>query len=146
MKQLLYVMQFTGRAEPIAGSSNQLRARTASGSCQISTRIGAQGLECAIQNVSGGEAGFESEVTITSDNSFVESGSIRFGEHVLRFSTVGQGYLAASADPKLRHGTVTWRVDGGEGQFAQASGLITSNFTIGEEGEVVDNHFGLLFI
>ena|SRR5437868_269522 len=64
----------------------------------------------------------------------------------LRFSTVGQGYLAASADPKLRHGTVTWRVDGGEGQFAQASGLITSNFTIGEEGEVVDNHFGLLFI
>jgi hypothetical protein len=73
----------------------------------------------------------------------VESGRIRFGEHVLRFSTVGQGYLAASADPKLRHGTVTWRVDGGKGQFEQASGLITSNFTIGQEGEVVDNHFGL---
>ena len=57
-------------------------------------------------------------------NSFAESGSIRFGDghHALRFSTVGQGYLAASADPELRHGTVTWRVESGEGQFEGATG------------------------
>jgi hypothetical protein len=73
---------------------------------------------------------------------------IRFGDtdNELRFSTVGQGYLAGSADPKLKHGSVIWRIEGVIGQFAKATGLITSNFTIGEKGEVVDNHFGLLFI
>src|SRR5437868_269521 len=78
----LMVMQFTRRAEPVAGSSNQLRARTASGSCQISTRIGDQGLECAIQNIFGPRRRVESEVMITGENSFVESGHFRFGEHV----------------------------------------------------------------
>jgi hypothetical protein len=46
----------------------------------------------------------------------------------------------------LKHGTVNWRVDGGDGQFEGASGLITSNFTVGPNGEVVDNHFGLIFL
>jgi hypothetical protein len=59
---------------------------------------------------------------------------------------VGQGYLGPSADPKLKHGSVIWRVDSGEGQFAEASGLITSNFTINEAGEVTDNHFGVIFV
>jgi hypothetical protein len=90
MKQLLYVMQFTGHGAAVAGSSNQLRARTSSGSCQISTRIGTGGLEFSIQNISGGQASFESEVTVTGENSFVESGHIRFGDHGLRFSTVGR--------------------------------------------------------
>ena len=39
-----------------------------------------------------------------------------------------------------------WQVDSGEGQFAGASGLITSNFTVGEAGEVVDHHVGLIFV
>jgi len=59
---------------------------------------------------------------------------------------VGQGQIGGSADPKLKSGTVTWRVDSGEGQFAGASGFITSNFLIGEAGELTDNHFGVLFV
>ena len=62
------------------------------------------------------------------------------------FSTVGRGYLDASADPKLRHGSVIWRVEGGEGQFGGASGLFTSNFTISEAGKVIDRHFGVIFV
>ena len=101
-----------------------------------------------MQPLPGGTACFESEVTVTGDNSFVESGSIRFGDgqHRLHFNTVGQGYLAAGAQPELRHGTVTWRVESGSGQFDGATGLITSNFTISSDGQVVDNHFGLLFV
>jgi len=38
-----------------------------------------------------------------------------------------------------------WQVDSGEGQFAGASGLITSNFSVSDTGDVVDHHFGLLF-
>ncbi len=64
----------------------------------------------------------------------------------MRFGTVGQGYLAPSADPRLKHGSVVWRVESGEGQFAGASGLITSNFTVSEAGEVIDNHFGVILV
>jgi hypothetical protein len=39
-----------------------------------------------------------------------------------------------------------WRVDGGEGQFAEASGLITSNFFVDEGLGVVDHHFGVLLL
>ena len=49
---------------------------------------------------------------------------------------------APSADPTRKHGTVMWRVEGGEGQFAEASGLITSNFFVDEGLGVVDHHFG----
>jgi len=44
------------------------------------------------------------------------------------------------------HSTVMWRVDGGEGQFAGASGLITSNFFVGEHFGITDHQFGVLFI
>lgn len=77
-----------------------------------------------------------------------EAGRITFGEHghSLGFSTVGQGYLADSAQPALKHGTVTWKVDRGAGQFVGARWPITSNFTISESGEVTDHHFGLIFV
>jgi hypothetical protein len=39
-----------------------------------------------------------------------------------------------------------WRVESGEGQFAGARGLVTSNFTLSAAGEVTDNHFGLIFV
>src|SRR6266404_2736713 len=105
MKQLIYVMQFSGQAAPVAGASNVLKARTTAAGCSISTRVGSSGVESAVQAIPGDTAFFESEVTVTGENSFVESGSIRFGDgqHRLYFNTVGQGYLAASADPELRH-------------------------------------------
>jgi hypothetical protein len=147
MKQIIYAMQFAGHAAPVAGSATVLKAKTRATSCTLTTSVGPAGLNGALKPASGADAFFESEVTITGETSFVESGSICFGEtnHELRFSTVGQGYLNACADPKLKHGSVMWRVEGGTGQFAEATGLITSNFTIGEGGEVIDNHFGLIF-
>ena len=38
-----------------------------------------------------------------------------------------------------------WQVEGGEGQFDGAQGLITSNFTISDAGEVTDHHMGVIF-
>ena len=125
-----------------------MKATTSAGSCILTTTVSREGVSTSLQPAAGGNATFESEVTVTGENSFMESGTIRFGEgnHRLRFSTVGQGYLGPSAEPKLRHGSVIWRVEGGEGQFGGASGLITSNFTISEEGEVIDRHFGVIFV
>jgi hypothetical protein len=148
MRQIFYAMQFNGRAVPAANSSNVMNATTTADSCALTTAVSAEGLSANLQLVAGGKAFFESEVTVTGENSFIESGTIHFGEgnHQLHFSTVGQGYLGTSADPELRHGSVIWRVDGGEGQFGGASGLITSNFTISEAGDVIDRHFGVIFV
>jgi hypothetical protein len=41
---------------------------------------------------------------------------------------------------------MTWTVEGGDGQFAGASGLITSNFFVDEHLGVVDHHFGVLLL
>jgi hypothetical protein len=37
-------------------------------------------------------------------------------------------------------------VTGGEGRFAGARGLITSNFTVSGDGEVADHHFARLYL
>jgi len=34
----------------------------------------------------------------------------------------------------------------GDGAFAGVRGLITSNFTVSADGEVVDNHFARLYL
>ena len=148
MKQIVYSMRFSGQVVPSEGSSTVLKAATEARSCTITSRAGPDGVSGSIEPAAGGTATFVSEVMFNGDAAFQERGSITFGEngHRLHFSTVGQGYLGASADPTLKHGTVMWQVDSGEGQLEGASGLITSNFTVGEAGEVVDHHFGLIFV
>jgi hypothetical protein len=39
-----------------------------------------------------------------------------------------------------------WRITGGAGRFAGAQGLITSNFTVGPDGLVTDDHFVRLYL
>jgi hypothetical protein len=147
MQQLIYAMQFTGRAVPGDGSPDVLRASTSAPSCTITSLVGSEGLAGMVNSAAGGTASFESTVRFTGEESFLESGSIVFGNtgHLLRFSTVGQGYLGPAADG-LRHGAITWRVDGGDGQFAEARGLITSNFLVGADGVVTDNHLGVIYV
>jgi hypothetical protein len=147
MKQIIYAMQFRGQAGPGA-SPTMMKATTSSPSCTLTSVIGPEGVHGSVQPAAGGKASFESEVTVTGETSFQESGSIRFGDgnHRLRFSTVGEGYLGDSQEPKLKSGAVMWRVDSGEGQFAGAGGYITSNFTLDEAGNVIDNQFGVIFV
>ena len=148
MRQIIYTMQFKGQAAPVEGTSGVLKAATTATSCSITTTVGDEGLRGTLQPAEGGKAAFESTVTFTGDTSFQESGTITFGEsnHRLRFSTVGEGHIDGSADPKLKHGSVMWRIDSGEGQFDGATGLITSNFFVSDTGDVTDNHFGVIFL
>jgi hypothetical protein len=39
-----------------------------------------------------------------------------------------------------------WKVVHGKGAFAGATGLITSNFTVGGTGDVVDHHLARLHL
>ncbi len=147
MQEVLYAMRFTGQAEPVGNAGNVLKAATSAPSSTLTSTVGPQGLQGTIAPVPGGEARFTSEVTFTSETSFLETGTIAFSDgNTVRFATVGSGYLAPSADPERKHGTVMWRVEGGEGQFAGATGLITSNFFVDDSLGVVDHHFGVLLV
>jgi hypothetical protein len=148
MRQLIYALQFAGTATPVEGAANVMKAATGAPSCTLTTSVGRDGVRGTLEPAPGERATFESTVTLAQDGTFQESGTISFGSggHRLRFRTVGQGHLGPSADPKLNQGAVIWQVEGGEGQFVGARGLITSNFFIREGGEVTDNHFGVLFV
>jgi hypothetical protein len=146
MKQIIYAMQFKGKAGP-GPSANVMKALTSAASTTIASVVSAQGVQGKIEPAAGGKAEFESEVTLTGGTSFLEKGSIRFGDgNRLQFSSIERGYLGDSADPKLKSGAVMWRVDGGEGQFAGATGYITSNFTLSDTGDVTDHQFGVIFV
>ena len=147
MRQLVYALRFTGRATPASPDGMVLKAATTAPSSTVTSTVGPAGLAGTLEPAAGGKATFASEVTFTGATSFQEVGTIAFGAgHRLRFSTVGSGYLGPSPDPALKHGTVSWRVEGGEGQFAGASGLITSNFFVGEDLGVVGHQLGVLFL
>ena len=72
MTQLIYSMQFTGKAVPANESGSVLKANTRGKGCSIRTVVGPQGVSGALETISGDEATFESQVTFTGDNTFLE--------------------------------------------------------------------------
>lgn len=148
MRQIVFTLQFRGKAAPSVDESGVMKATMSATSCEMRTIIDAEGITGETRAADGALAFFESEVKLLTPNTFEEHGSITFGDgpHALRFSTVGHGHLGPSADPKQMAGFVGWKVEGGEGQFEGASGYITSNFTLSDEGDVVDHHYGVVFV
>jgi uncharacterized membrane protein len=147
MRQVIYAMRFVGHAEPAGLDSGVLRAATAAPSSTITSVVGPDGVAGSWAETAGGAATFASEVTLTGERTFLETGTIAFGDgNTVRFSTVGEGYLTAGAEPGSVHGVGMWQVDGGEGQFAGARGLITSNALVDAQQSVVDHQFGVIFV
>jgi hypothetical protein len=147
MKELVFALEFRGSAAPVPGSDKKLQAKTSAGSQTLRSVLKADGILVSVESAGGGSATFESEVEIVGDGIFVESGSIRYGDAgKVSFKTVGRGTLGPSPLPGIQRGAVTWEVTNGEGRLAGAQGLITSNFTVGAQGEVVDDQFARLFV
>jgi hypothetical protein len=131
----------------VPGSDKKLRAKTSATSQTLRSVLKADGIQTAVESVGAGSASFESDVEIVGDGMFVESGSIRYGDAgKVSFRTVGRGTLGPSPVAGLQRGAVMWEVTGGEGRLAGAQGLITSNFTVGAQGEVVDDQFARIFV
>jgi len=147
MKELVFALEFRGSAAPVPGSDKKLQAKTSAGSQTLRSVLKAEGIQAGIESSGGGSASFESEVEIVGEGMFVESGSIRYGDAgKVSFKTVGRGTIGPSPLAGVQRGAVTWEVTGGEGRLAGAHGFITSNFTVGAQGEVVDDQFARLFI
>lgn len=146
MRQLVFALQFRGSGSPVPGSTDHLRATTSAASQVLKTTLTAAGVQSTVET-GGGAATFESEVRLTGEGTFVESGRIAYGTAgTVTFTTVGQGVLGPSELPDLQRGAVIWEVAGGDGAFRGARGLITSNFTVSAAGEVVDNQFAQLYV
>ena len=147
MSQIGYAMQFRGSAGPKEGSEGELAARTGTTTNALSTALGAGGPTLSIDEAGSERASFTSNVQILEDGEFTEDGTIDFGEAgTLSFSTIGTGWMVPRAEAGLTHGAISWKVDGGTGPLAGASGIITSNFTVSGSGDVVDNQWGVLFV
>jgi hypothetical protein len=145
MTQLVFALQFSGTAT--SGGNGVLRAKATAGSQTLRTVFSASGLQPSVESVVGGSAAFESEVAMTGEGTFDETGTITYGTAgTVRFRTVGRGVIAASPLEGLQRGAVIWEVAGGDGRFSGATGLITSNFSVNAEGEVIDNQFAQLFV
>ncbi len=80
MKQIIYAMQFKGSAAPKAGVSGVIEASTTAPSCTIGSAVGSDGVTGTLMPAPGGQASFESEVTLIGETSFTEAGTIRFGD------------------------------------------------------------------
>ena len=147
MRELVFALEFRGSAGPVSGGEGRRRARTSATSQVLRTRLGSGDVQATVEPAGEGIAVLESEVLATGEGTFVESGTISYGDAGrVAFRTVGQGATGASAIAGLRHGAVIWEVMRGEGRLAGAQGLITSNFTVGPDGQVIDNHFVRLFL
>jgi hypothetical protein len=147
MPQLAFVLQFQGSAAPVAGSSQTLQAKTTATNQTFCTVIGAGGIQATLETPGNGQATFESQVVVNADGSFDENGTITYGSlGSVTFKTLGKGYISPSGIDGLQRGGVLWEVTRGTGQFASATGVITSNFTVAADGKVTDNQFAVLFL
>ena len=149
MRTILYTMHFRGRISAASSDSKSLRTTGSATSCTITTTVLPSGVEADVRASEGDLAFLDSELRVTGSDSFQEDGIIAFGddsEHLLRFSTIGEGHLTACLDPGTMAGTVICNINGGKGQFVAASGFINSTFTLTESGELNDHQSGLIFL
>jgi hypothetical protein len=147
MREIVFALEFSGKAGGVAGSTTLRRARTSAPSQLWRVVLGGGAVDARVETVPGEAAVLESRVERFGDGTFVEDGTITYGSAgAVAFVTVGRGMVGPSAVAGQVHGAVVWTVTGGEGRLAGARGLITSNFTVGPEGDVVDDQIARLYL
>jgi len=147
VRELVFALEFRGRAGPGPGSPTERRARTSAPSQTLRTLLAPDGVTASTERIAGESATLDSRVERFPDGSFVEDGAIAYGAAgSVWFVTEGRGIVGPSPIRGWVRGGVVWRVTGGDGRFAGAQGLITSNFTVSVDGEVVDDHFARLYL
>jgi hypothetical protein len=149
MRTIHYSLHFRGRISSVIAGGKALRSTGSATSCTVTTTVRASGLEGALTPTQGDLAFLDSELRVTGNDSFQERGTIAFGddsEHLIRFSTIDRGHLTPGYEPGLVAGIASCSISGGEGQFNEASGFITSTFTLTDSGELNNFHSGLIFL
>jgi len=100
-----------------------------------------------VEAASGETAVLEARVQRFGDGTFVEEGTIRYGTAgAFTFETIGRDWAGRGPIPGSSAGGVLWKITAGDGHFANARGLITSNFTVSPDADVVDDHFARIYL
>jgi hypothetical protein len=147
MREIVFALEFRGRAGPVSGSESKRQARTIAPSQALSTVLEREGVRARVEAKAGESAVLESRVERFGDGSFVEDGTIAYGSAgTVAFETIGRGWVAPAPRAGWVVGGVLWTITTGDGVFAGARGLITSNFTVSADGEVIDDHFARLYL
>jgi hypothetical protein len=147
MRELVFALEFRGRAGPVEGSPHLRRARTTAPSQALSAVLTRDGVESRAEPLPGETAVLDSRVERFPDGSFVEDGAITYGSAgAITFVTMGRGHVGPSPVAGWVRGAVIWEVTGGDGRFAGARGVITSSFTVGPDGDVIDHHVARIYI
>jgi hypothetical protein len=145
MRELVFALEFRGTAG--AGPDGRRRARSTAPSQSLTTVLAADGIHVQAKAVDGERAVLESSVERFPDGSFVEDGTITYGgAGSITFETVGRGTVGPAPIAGWTRGAVMWVVTGGRGALQGATGLITSNFTVSAQGEVIDHHVARLYL
>ena len=147
MREIVFALEFRGRGGPVPGSTSKRQARTTAPSQALRTVLAESGVSAAVEALPGEAAVLESRVERFPDGTFLEDGTITYGRGgSVSFETVGRGHVGPAPGGSGSHGVVMWRITGGDGRFAGAQGLITSNFTVSPDGDVTDDHFVRLYL
>ena len=147
MREVVFALRFTGRGVPVPGSTTKRQARTTAPSQVWRTVMAPIGVAGVVEPLPGEYAVLESRVERFADGSFVEDGTITYGSAgSIVFDTVGRGHVGLAPGSRGHHGVVMWRVTRGDGGFAGAPGLITSNFTVSPDGLVTDDQLTRLYL
>jgi len=147
MREVVFALEFRGRAGTVPGAEHLREARSTASSQTLSTVLSGDGVHAQVEPAAGDTAVLESRVERFGDSTFVESGTITYGEAgSIVFETIGRGWVGPTPHGAGVVGGVLWRVTQATGGLAGAEGLITSNFTVTPTGEVTDNQFARLYV
>jgi hypothetical protein len=147
MREVVFALEFRGNAGPVPGAEGQRRARSVAPSQTLATVLGPGGVIARLDAVAGESAVLESRVERFGDGTFVEDGTITYGSAgTITFETIGRGWVGPSPLGGWVVGGVVWSVTGGQGAFAGARGVITSNFTVNAGGEVIDDQVARFYL
>ncbi len=138
MNRINYSTQFTGTCETSDYSDGAFKTSTVAPIGSIFAEEG----EGTVSLVNSSDAEIKSTIVLTGNGTFQQYGTITFEDSRdrLHFSTHGQGRIEEIADGK--QASATLKIDRGEGRFRDASGLISTEFSVDENGNVIDNQVG----
>ena len=149
MRQVIYSMHFRGQASASGETAKSLKTTSSGTSCTMETVVGPSGVETTLHPAPGDLAFLEAQIHPAEDHSLEGSALLSFGDdglHGLKLQTMHGGHLSPSPNPGIMAGSVNWKVVGGTGRFASASGFVASTFTLTDDGELSEYQCGLLFV
>lgn len=142
--ELVFALEFRGTAAPVPGVEGAREAQTTASTAGLSAYVGGEWLRARLASA---PATLRARVQRFGDGTFVEEGRIVYGAAgAIAFDTVGRGWVERRPGAGVMFGAVLWRITQGEGGLAGAQGLITSSFSVTDDGAVVDHHVARMYL